>query len=161
MTCASVFAKFFIHRHTLAKTSRCDSPFSCVPRDEFLKLGVHQTTSSLRRKMCPKLRPSAVRVGNVQEAIQAVRLNTRAQKPPCSFFSRSYLPMPLLCKMAPPPSLVTQHEASRHGLIQYRRTGNGQRLAPSRGQIHLSTNTRIMQPSPLCRVNASRNAPLF
>ena len=91
---------------------------SCVPINEFLKLGVRQAMPSLGRKMRPKWRLAALWAGNVNEAIWAMILNTRAQEPQCSFFHRSHLQTPLHCKMAPPSSPMAQHEAPRHGLTQ-------------------------------------------
>ena len=41
-----------------------------MPGDEFLKLGVRQTASSLRGKMCPKWRQAALWAGNVQEVVR-------------------------------------------------------------------------------------------
>ena len=95
---------------------------SCVPRDEFLKLEGCRTfvsqAPSLRGKTCPKWHPATLWAGNVQEAIRVVILNTRAQKPPCSFFHRSHLSTPPLCRMAPSSPPMAQHEALRHGLTR-------------------------------------------
>ena len=115
---------------------------------------------TLHGKMRPKWPQAALWAENVQEAIWAVIFNTRAQKPPCSFLHLSHLSMSLLDKMAPPSSPMAQ-EAPRHSLARSCRTVNGQSLAPSWGEIRLSTNTRIVQPSSPCREKASRNALLL
>ena len=69
--------------------------------------------------------------------------------------------MLFLCQTAPPSSPMTQHKAPKHGLTRPSQTVNGLRLPPSRGQICLSTNMRIMQPSSPCRGKASRYNLLF
>ena len=69
--------------------------------------------------------------------------NNRAKKLPCSFFSRSHLPTPLLCKMAPPSSPMAQHEAPRPGLTRPSRTVKGKCFAAARGQIHTARTIRI------------------
>ena len=104
-----------------------------MPRDEFLELKVHQTTSSLRGKMRPKLAPSRS-LGRKRTGRSSGGVTQHQGSETAAFF------------------LVTQHEASRCGLTQSRGTVNGQRLAPSRESCSLL--------SP-CQGEASRNALLF
>jgi len=132
---------------------------SCVPRDEFLKLGVRQTTSSLRGNMRPKWRRAALWVENIQEAIRAVMLNTRAQNRPCSFFHRLHLPA---CSSAEWCHLLPRRTTRGFEARSHTTQPNSLWLAScSITQIRLSTNTRIMQPSSPCQGKASRNALFF
>ena len=126
-----------------------------MPRDEFLKLGVRQTASSLQGEMGPKWCPAALWAGKC----------TGGNSGGDTQHHGSGLAVQLLSSIA----LAT---APQNGAVFFRNTRlrgwshmvqptvNGQRLAPPREPILVNTNTRIVQPSSLCRAKASHNALL-
>ena len=111
--------------------------------------------------MRPKFRQAALWAGNVQEAIQVVIFNTRAQKTAMQLIFTIALAntAPLQNGAVFFPDGTTRGFEARSHTTQP--TVNGQRLAPSHKPIRISANTRIMQPSSLYRGEASRNALFF
>ena len=130
---------------------------AACPEMSFWSLGFTKS----RRHYAGKCAQNGTKSLSGREVVRVVRLNTRAQKPQCCFFSRSHLPTPLHCKNGAaffPDGPTRGSEARSHTTQQ---TVNGQHFAPSREKIRLSTNTRIMQPPSPCRGKASLNCLLF
>ena len=111
-------------------------------------------------KQAQKWRQAALSAGSVREVVRTMIFNTRAQKPPCSFSHRSHLPTPLLCRMAPTPSPMAQHEARRRVLSRPSRTVNGQRFAASLFPVkthHTADSFHHITPLTVSRLKLHRN----